>query len=156
VKQRPHRTSDDLGVPEVNRARHGEDRRCVECRRRSKDGADVSGILHRIERDDAGAFRELDVVEATRGDLGDGEDALGRVGLGRAGELALVDVGDVDAAAPRGIEEGGSTRCIGQLRSDEDSPHGMADESSSSTARTSLGDEQLLALAGPPSPEVAC
>src|SRR5215212_12079455 len=86
VKDRPHRTPDDLGIPEVNGPRHGEDGGRVERGGGAEDGADVSGILNRVEHDEACADGELESVEETVGNLGDREDALRGIGFGRTAE----------------------------------------------------------------------
>ena len=57
VKERAHRTSDDLGVPEVNGSGHREDGRRPERGGRAEDRADVAGILDRVEHDEPGAAR---------------------------------------------------------------------------------------------------
>ena len=102
MKERAHRTSDDFRVPEVNRARHRDDGAGVEGGGGPQDRTDVAGILDRVEHDQAGAIGKDQIGESPIGNLADGEDTLRRVGLGRAGELAFVDLGQLDAAATGG------------------------------------------------------
>ena len=96
------------------------------------------------------------VVEAAHGHLGDGEDALRGIGLGRAGELALVDVREIDPdAGARSRAErrrAGASASCGATRT----PRTMSGEREQLLdGAHALGDEELLALASAPSPEVA-
>ncbi len=155
VKERAHRTSDDLGVPEVNRARHGDDGSGAERGRRSENGADVPGILQGVEHDDAGLPGEREIGEPSARDLGDGEHALRRVGLGRAGEVPLVDVDQVGADAVRRFQQDRASRGTGELWRDEDAADRQRGREKLLDGAHALGDEETLALAGPPPPEVA-
>src|SRR5688500_17282546 len=68
VKEGAHRTSDDLGVPQVNRAGHRDDGRRAERRRGPENGADVAGVLDGVEDDEAGSRGELEIGEVAVGD----------------------------------------------------------------------------------------
>jgi hypothetical protein len=104
MKERAHRTSDDLGIPEVNGARHRDDRAGMQGCGGTEDGANVTGILHGIEDDEAGSFGKSQIGQAGIGNLADGEHALRGFSFSCTGELAFVDLGDV-GTAPTNVSE---------------------------------------------------
>ena len=82
-----------------------------------------------------------------RRDGGNGEHALRRVGLGRAGELLGTHFGDVDAALAKIGKECGAPRRIGELRRDECAVDAERGASELLDGAHSLGGEEPLALA---------
>jgi hypothetical protein len=155
VKAGAHCTTDDFGVPEVNSARHRDGGSGTERGSGSHDGADVSGILHGVEDDDARDRCDLEGFERVRRNGRDGKDALRRVGLGGAGEFLRGHVGDLDATPPKVGEERGAARRLGELRRDEHTVDPKRGSSELLDGAHSFGGEEALALARLPAPEIA-
>lgn len=155
MKECAHRTPDDLGIPEVNGPRHGHDRGRTERGGRPKDGSDVAGILYGIEHDQAGSLTEFEIVEPASGNLGDGEHALWGVGLGGAGELAVVHLDELGAVTTSEIEERRPALSARELWGDEQAAYGEGRSEQLLDGPHALGDEEALTLAGAPTLEVA-
>jgi hypothetical protein len=80
---------------------------------------------------------------------------LRRLGLGRAGELALVDLSELDAGATSRVEEDGAAGSVRELRGDEHPSNREGRLEELRDGAHTFGDEQTLPLASAPSPEVA-
>jgi hypothetical protein len=80
---------------------------------------------------------------------------LRRLGLGRSGELALVDLGELDTDATSGVEKGGAAGSVRELRGNENPSNREGRLEELRDGAHALGDEQTLPLAGASSPEVA-
>ena len=160
MKECAHRTPDDFGVPEVNGAWHRDDRGRAQSRGRGpyflpERSIPPAGILNGIQHDQASTVTERQIVQPGLGNLGDREDPLRGVGLGRARELAVVDLDELGAVAPRNIEKGGSTLGTGELRGDQQTAHGERRSEQLLDGPHAFGDEEALTLASTPAPEVA-
>jgi hypothetical protein len=66
-----------------------------------------------------------------------------------------IDLGHLDATLAEGVEEGAAARCVGELGGDEGAPNDQRGANELLDGAHSLGDEQPLPLASPPSLEVA-
>ena len=87
MKSAAHRATDDLGVPEVNRARQRQRGPDPERGRRADDRAHVAGVLKGVEHEHVAGARQT--FRRPAGYFRQRQDALRRVGIGRARELGL-------------------------------------------------------------------
>ena len=133
-----------------------DDGRGAERGRRSEDGADVAGVLDGVEHDDAGAVGEHEVVERAVGDLARwrARPAANRSRRRWRTRARRRSVSSTPRVAD-GSEQCGAAGRVGELRSGEHAAHRERRAQELLDGANAFGDEELLALARPPSPEVA-
>jgi hypothetical protein len=155
VEERSHRAADHLGVPEVHGAREGDRGGGAEGRGRPEERADVAGVLDAVEEEDACARGECELHHIGARHLRDREHALGRVGVGRARELAVAHLEELDAALGERAAERRAARRGVQVRGHEraDDAHRRGEQLLDRA--DALGDEEPVPLAGAPAAEVA-
>jgi hypothetical protein len=156
VEVGPHRTTDDLGIPEVNGPRQRQHGGGAEGGGGSEDGPHVPRVLDPVQEDEAGPGGERKAVEGALGDIGHGKYTLGRFRLGGARELERRDLGQFHAALAERRQQGGTPGRVDELRRDEGAANGKWGADELLDGADSFGSEQPLALACFPSPEVTC
>jgi hypothetical protein len=155
MKGSTHRTTDDFGVPEVNRSRKRDDGGGSQGRRGPQDGADVAGVLDGVEHDQARDGRKAKRVELPIGDLGDRQNALRRFRFGGAREFLRGDLGDVNASLAERGEQCRAARSVRKLWGDERAAYVQRRPEQLLDGAHAFGREELLALARFPAPEIA-
>jgi hypothetical protein len=155
MKGSAHRTTDDFGVPEVNRSGKGDDRGGAQRRSGPQDGADVAGVLNGVEDDESGYGRKVQQLEAPLRDLGNSQHPLRRLRLGGAREFVWRDFGDVDTSFAQRGKERGTARGVEKLGSGERATYVQWRSKQLLDGTHTFCREQLLALTCFPAPEIA-
>jgi hypothetical protein len=142
-----HCATDDFRVPEVNCAGEGNGRTGAQRGGRAEDRADVARVLDGVEDEEAAVRTRLECVQRPVGYLGDRQHALRGFRLGRAGELALVDVGQLETAGEEVGAEGSTPWGAIELRRDQDAANAQWRAYELLDGTNAFGDEEMLALA---------
>src|SRR4051812_10402357 len=155
LELRAHRASYDFRVPHIDGASQRNRRRCAEGGSGSDDRPDIARVLYGVEQYQAAHGADFQCIKGAARNLGDGEDALRRLGFGGGAEVFLIQLQRLDARCSERVAKRLTARRVGKLWRDEDAADSQSSAQELLDSADALGDKQRVFLASLSASQVA-